>query len=475
MNEQATRRISAPERNPDFRFHPARLSGDYRGRHVVDALLHYNQGLIDDNREGANRKFAALASSPFAFLRGTADLMYRDLEGSDANMTLVLCMGDVHVENFGVMESEHGLIWGLNDYDEAEFAPFTWDVKRGATSVVLAAKQHGLESGDGFRLAESFAKAYLKTINKAIGTDEEDRAQFTRNRGPKMIRNLIKKSERVDAERWLAEYLQPKSNRFRKTDEIDPKSECIDAAQAAINAYVPTLEGLVKDPPKEIRVLDVATKTGSGLGSIGLWRYYLLVEAVHAGATCKLILEAKQERPSVLLPYVGKGHIGRDYGNGVGGHVANNSPFLFASHGSRVAYAENVQLPNANPYYGYTSLYGISYLVRQRSPRKRGIKLAKLGGRREFKAYVDACGSALASAHARSDRVVSRDDLAERRIWESIHRRTFAEKIAHFAIEMSRQVKSDWKMFRKSQAAGEFTFGLKVDSQPAACAAPASD
>jgi uncharacterized protein (DUF2252 family) len=463
MIDDATRRISPPQRNPDFRFHPARLSGKYRGRHVVDSLLYYNAGLIAANPAGATEKFSALANSPFAFLRGTADLMYRDLEGSDANMTLVLCMGDVHVENFGVMESDAGLIWGLNDYDEAEFAPFTWDVKRGATSVVLVAKEHGLKTRAGVQLAESFATAYLKTIAQAIGTDAEERAQFTGKLGPKMIRKLIKKAASVDRHDWLAEYLQPNSTRFRETDEIDPKSACIEAAQEAINAYLPTLHGVVRDPPQQIRVLDVATKTGSGLGSIGLWRYYWLVEAVHAGGAQQLILEAKQERPSVLQPYVGKGHRGRDYGSDVRDHVDRNLPFLFASHGSRVAYAENVHLPNANPYYGYTSLYGISYLVRQRSPRKRGIKLNKLKGFREFQTYVDACGSALAAAHARSDRVVSRDQLAESRIWDSINRRTFADDIAHFAATMSRQVKSDWKAFCKSQAAGEFTFAATKD------------
>ena len=53
---------------------------------------------------------------------------------------VVLSVGDLHVENFGVWrDSRNELVWGINDFDDACELPFTSDLVRLATSVVLAA------------------------------------------------------------------------------------------------------------------------------------------------------------------------------------------------------------------------------------------------------------------------------------------------------------------------------------------------
>ncbi len=47
-------------------------------------------------------------------------------------MPSVMALGDVHPENFGVMPDRNGApIFGVNDFDETIYAPFTWDIKRG--------------------------------------------------------------------------------------------------------------------------------------------------------------------------------------------------------------------------------------------------------------------------------------------------------------------------------------------------------
>ena len=63
--------------------------------------------------------------------------MYRDLQGTDANMSTVLCMGDVHLENYGVMEREDdSLIWSLNDFDES-----AWRIMNLGTDAALLDRQ----------------------------------------------------------------------------------------------------------------------------------------------------------------------------------------------------------------------------------------------------------------------------------------------------------------------------------------------
>lgn len=51
----------------------------------------------------------------------------------------VLAVGDLHVENFGTWrDSEGRLIWGINDFDEADTVPYTIDLVRLAASAHLA-------------------------------------------------------------------------------------------------------------------------------------------------------------------------------------------------------------------------------------------------------------------------------------------------------------------------------------------------
>ena len=54
---------------------------------------------------------------------------------------MLLAVGDLHVENFGVWrDSRQRLVWGVNDFDEACELPFTSDLVRLAASVLLAAE-----------------------------------------------------------------------------------------------------------------------------------------------------------------------------------------------------------------------------------------------------------------------------------------------------------------------------------------------
>lgn len=440
--------LSLPNPNTSFHFHPTQLDPVSRQAHVRKALQIYNAGIIQNNPQGAQRKFEKLTQSPFIFFRGTADLFYRDLFGTDADKAIVLCMGDVHLENYGVMETEDGhLIWGLNDFDEAAFAPFSWDVKRGATSAVLAAQENEAYAPKRFKLAAAFTKAYLKTIYKGL---DEKQPGYKTKKAPKIIKDLIKKAKEVDTQNWLkADYLDPDADRpkFQLTAEIQPftpeASKSLSAEiQQALDHYRTSLKDLNQPIPQAIKVLDVATKVGSGTGSIGLWRYYALVAIEQHGQEELVILEIKQERPSVVGPYFQGG------------------PLTFASEGSRVAFAEQVQLPNANPFYGYTQLGAISYLVRKRSPHKKRVKLEKLDSYKAFKQYVEACGKTLAIAHMRSHEVVNSplDLHANERILQSINQDTFLTQIAGFAEKMAAQVEADWLGFKRAFEGEGFDF-----------------
>lgn len=107
---------------------PRTLSGNDRRMHVRQTIREDHQLRIARHNEEAFEKFDKLAGSRFSFFRGTALLFYRDMAGEDAWMPTVLAAGNIHPENFGVMPNADNVpIFGINDYDEVFYAPFTWD------------------------------------------------------------------------------------------------------------------------------------------------------------------------------------------------------------------------------------------------------------------------------------------------------------------------------------------------------------
>ena len=88
------------------------------------------------------RKHALMSEAPFPFLRATFfrwSQVWPALCPETQNAPIVLAVGDLHVENFGTWRDVDGrLVWGINDFDEAEWMPYTCDLVRLATSARMA-------------------------------------------------------------------------------------------------------------------------------------------------------------------------------------------------------------------------------------------------------------------------------------------------------------------------------------------------
>jgi hypothetical protein len=94
--------------------------------------------IVDDLRH----KHEQMGENPFVFMRATFYRWAQNWEALPKRVRLapiVLGVGDAHVENFGTWRDAEGrLIWGVNDFDEAEQVPYTNDLVRLATSAALA-------------------------------------------------------------------------------------------------------------------------------------------------------------------------------------------------------------------------------------------------------------------------------------------------------------------------------------------------
>ena len=82
--------------------------------------------------------------SPFTLYRGAALNMAADLARTPATGLRVQACGDCHLCNFGAFATpERRVIFDINDLDETLPAPWEWDVKRLAASIVLACRSNG--------------------------------------------------------------------------------------------------------------------------------------------------------------------------------------------------------------------------------------------------------------------------------------------------------------------------------------------
>src|SRR5271169_3665550 len=119
-------------------------------------------------------RYGRMQQSPFAFFRGSAAVMAWDLSKTPATGMHVQACGDCHAANFGGFASpERRLLFDINDFDETLRAPWEWDAKRLAASVVLGSRELGMGRGrcrDAVvRMAESYRRhmrdyAYMRAL-----------------------------------------------------------------------------------------------------------------------------------------------------------------------------------------------------------------------------------------------------------------------------------------------------------------------
>ncbi len=109
-------------------------------------------------------KHERMRKNPFVFLRATyyrwARLIEKICPKLD-NAPPALCVGDIHLENFGTWRDEDGRwVWGVNDFDEAAVMPYAFDLVRLTTSVELAPKM----KIDGKDAADAILEGYRRGL-----------------------------------------------------------------------------------------------------------------------------------------------------------------------------------------------------------------------------------------------------------------------------------------------------------------------
>lgn len=419
---------------------PILLTGQRRREHVRSTLREDHASRIEQRVHGARQKFDELADDFFKFFRGTALLFYRDMVGQDGNMPTVMALGDVHPENFGVMPDANGApIFGVNDFDETVYAPFTWDIKRGGVGFWIAAREVAeMKRKKRRKIVAKFVKGYLDAMQNYAERSTEKNDQYRIDNSPKVVRRLFEEAweERQD---WLwDDYLKPSGRGFRANDELQPMSSETSKFQKAINDLAKAKKIDTHDRAGELKVKDVCVRHGQGTASLGLPRYYVLIEGPSKDATDDLIIEFKRARRSALEG------------------LTPPTDFRAGDKADRIAHGQAVQLAHGDIFYGAVEIDGESFMSRERAPFRDDIDLDELSYQ-TWKDYAAVCGAALAQAHALSDDVGQIDyDVEPSIIAAASPRDLFIADIVRFTEEAADRLEKDHAFFREDHALGAF-------------------
>ena len=120
-------------------------------------------------------RYGRMLLSPFAFLRGSAIVMAADLSNTPCSGIYVQCCGDCHLMNFGGYATpERNQVFDINDFDETLPAPFVWDVKRLAASIVVAGRYREFSDKDNKKAALIAVKTYTEKMREFASMHQLD-------------------------------------------------------------------------------------------------------------------------------------------------------------------------------------------------------------------------------------------------------------------------------------------------------------
>ena len=389
-------------------------------------------------------RFGRMSASPFAFYRGAAALMAADLSRTPNTGIRVQACGDAHLMNFGGFATpERHIIFDINDLDETLPAPWEWDLKRLAASVVIAAQFLRLTETEAAKAAQDLTRAYRERMADYssmrvldVWYDRIDLQRYEdRTADPKVLAEARKRmAERIaEAQRKnVPEHLFPKLAELQGTEHrIKDEPPLIfhpDESMAAgvRSGFAEPLARYRESLPEQVRTLydrfrfcDLAVKV-VGVGSVGTMCAVMLFMAEENDP---LFLQVKEARASVLEPYAGKS--------------------LHANHGQRVIVGQRLMQSASDMFLGWTEgADGRHYYIRQ----LRDLKMSAVIEDWDFgllRQYARMCAHALARAHARTGDAALISGYAG-------SSQTLDDAIADFAVAYSDQNRTDYRAFIKA-------------------------
>ena len=412
-------------------------------------------------------KYKRMEASAFGFFRGAVPIMAADLAcHPNTGLVTQLC-GDAHVENLGAFASlDSRLVFDLNDFDETIRGPFEWDIKRLATSLILAGREAGIRRSDREIAVATFTRRYQRSMRRFanmpvielaryqihrlahIGPMPAIFAQAERSTPQRLLEKLTEPTDAMGAKKAVskaakkvagpsaakkvgakvaAKVTPPEPERIgsgpRRFRSEPPLLERIEGPLArkvltSLDQYVKTLQPERQHFLSQYTPVDVAFKV-VGTGSVGLRDFVVYMEG-HArpAHSDPLFLQIKEEPASAYARYIPDGASAWNH------------------QGHRVMDGQRAMQLTSDPFLGYTTIDNRDFLVRQLNDHKAALDLETLTAP-NLHGYADLCGELLARGHARAGDPVS--------IYAYLGTgKRFAEAVLVFARLYADKTERDW-------------------------------
>jgi uncharacterized protein (DUF2252 family) len=360
-------------------------------------------------------RYGRMLVSPFTFYRGAAMIMAHDLAATPRSGLIVQCCGDAHLSNFGAFASpERRLVFDINDFDETLPGPWEWDVKRLATSMLIAAVDNNFSAKEQDKIVLETVGAYRKAVREFAGMDNLavwyshlDFESAVREYAPQFKTKLVSRAEKAMAKartrdsmsafKKLTEVVDGKVQivdqsplivPIEKLVQVDDVDALFDELRMLIRVYRESLEYDRRVLIEEFHLQDFARKV-VGVGSVGTRAWIALM--MGRDGDDPLFLQIKEAEASVLEPFLGASE--------------------FANHGQRVVTGQRLMQAVSDIFLGWVhnpeGMDGRSrdFYVRQLKDWKASAEIEQMVPE-GMSVYGRLCGWTLARAHARSgDRI----------------------------------------------------------------------
>src|SRR6266487_2499984 len=363
-------------------------------------------------------KYSQMNTSPSQFYRGAAHLYYADLGNgtitipsawkTQPNINIWLS-GDFHTQNVGYSDDKMGkVIFDLNDTDESYIGPFYWDLIRFSTSLYLLTD--GISSthlGDGStfsysasqqeNLVTSFFQTYQDMLQRVNDHHDETNIQIDESYLQSgfiqdKLRDLQKKTQADLLKKWTI-----KTSSGRRFDVTNPQLVPMTNEQRTqfVNNWTSYTQSLsssfvASKQRNYFTMKDCARRLHSGLGSLGVGKYYVLIEGESLSQDNDQILEVKEQ----MLPSLFKeGSLSLSHYNG-----------WFANHAQRTVVANKALAIKVDEHLGVLVCDNKSFRVRRLPPCRYGFEITDFSSKSDVNDFVTYAAKALALAHARADK-----------------------------------------------------------------------
>ena len=420
---------------------------------TMDTILDQFDGeLMQLSQSNRRKKYDKMRMDPYSFFRGSAYLFFYDVIDlpfafhTPADRPTWI-MGDMHADNFsGFQNEDHHIVFDVDDFDEGYLGSYLYDVLRMVVSIRLMTAQHEWMPEEQDEFVEKYLKAYVKQLKEFHKGDEDPVSlEFSveNTKGP--IKKVLKKLEERKHSHELDKQTIVDHDSIRSFDIGKEKLSSVSKQErndlaSSWKDYIKSLDPTSRQNEAFYRIKDVVKKKGSGIGSTGLERYYILIEGEHSGDhQDDIILEAKEARtpiPAYFFSYDDR-------------FWEDNK-----HQGRRVIHTQRAMHHKADPYLGYFSFRGRDFYVRERSPFSKELKEKHWQSYKDVKQTVKTMAKISAKAHARADADIDdgiMDYHSEEAILDAIgsRKKLFRHQLVLWSRHYQKIVERDYQLFRE--------------------------